>query len=313
MMTYPTVLCPTDFSEASRGALRYAAVIASHFGTRFVILAVEDPLLTEAIALDAGMEWDPEKTRRELATFVRRTLEGSSLSGLEMRHEVRVGTAANEILRVAGERACDLIVMSTHGITGARKLFFGATTERVLRETNIPVLATAASDAGPSDLAGLRRLVRRILIPVDLSTASLHQVQAARALSQALHVPLVLTHVIEPVYSPLAEKAHFPRIDLERRARAEDALGELLATVPRQLQPEALIAYGDIAEEISKIARDRQAGLIVIGLHGSPLLGPRMGSVTYRVLCMAQTAVLALPPIASCLSVRSSRTLVGHV
>jgi hypothetical protein len=33
-----------------------------------------------------------------------------------------------------------------------------------------------------------------------------------------------------------------------------------------------------------------------MGLHSSPLLGPRMGSVTYRVLCLAHTLVLALPP-----------------
>ena len=41
---------------------------------------------------------------------------------------------------------------------------------------------------------------------------------------------------------------------------------------------------------------DRHAGLIVMGLHGSPLLGPRMGSVTYRVLCLAPGLVLAVPP-----------------
>jgi hypothetical protein len=33
-----------------------------------------------------------------------------------------------------------------------------------------------------------------------------------------------------------------------------------------------------------------------MGLHASPLLGPRMGSVTYRMLCLSPTLVLALPP-----------------
>jgi hypothetical protein len=33
-----------------------------------------------------------------------------------------------------------------------------------------------------------------------------------------------------------------------------------------------------------------------MGLHGSPMLGPRMGSVTYRLLCMSPTLVLAVPP-----------------
>ena len=33
-----------------------------------------------------------------------------------------------------------------------------------------------------------------------------------------------------------------------------------------------------------------------MGLHGSLLLGPRMGSVTYRMICLSPTLVLALPP-----------------
>jgi hypothetical protein len=33
-----------------------------------------------------------------------------------------------------------------------------------------------------------------------------------------------------------------------------------------------------------------------MGLHGSPVLGPRMGSVTYRLLCLVHTLVLAVPP-----------------
>ena len=49
-------------------------------------------------------------------------------------------------------------------------------------------------------------------------------------------------------------------------------------------------------QELVKVAHYRHAGLIVMGLHGSPPLGPRMGSVTYRLLCLSQVLVLALPP-----------------
>jgi nucleotide-binding universal stress UspA family protein len=59
------------------------------------------------------------------------------------------------------------------------------------------------------------------------------------------------------------------------------------------------VVIGDPAEEIVKVAEARGAGLIVMGLHSSTLLGPRMGSVTYRVLCLTRTLVLALPPVAS--------------
>lgn len=296
MNSRPTILCPVDFSDASRGALRYARAIAEHFGSRLVILAVEDPLLTEAVDLGTGVVWDPEDTRGELSRFVSKALHGHPLKGVDVHYEVTVGKPAKQILHVAREQACDLIVMSTHGLTGMRKLFFGSTTERVLRETTIPVLATPPTAEGPSSLEEIRRIVGRVLVPVDLTPASLHQVQIARGLAEALTVPLIVTFVVEPIRSPLAAKIHLTGIEMERRTRAEDALNELLATVPRRMHPEALVAYGDPAEEIAKIARDRQAGLIVIGLHGSPMLGPRMGSVTYRVLCLAPALVLALPP-----------------
>jgi universal stress protein A len=296
MNARPTLLCPVDFSDASRGALRYARAIAEHFRGRLVVLAVEDPLLTEAVDLGTGVVWDPEDTRRELSRFVSKALHGDPLAGIDVRYEVAVGKPANQILHVASEQACDLIIMSTHGLTGMRKLFFGSTTERVLRETTIPVLATPPTAEGPASLEEIRRIVGRILVPVDLSAASLRQVQIARGVAEALTVPLIVTFVVEPIRSPLAARIHLTGIELERRTRAEDALNELLATVPRRMHPEALVAYGDPAEEIAKIARDRQAGLIVLGLHGSPMLGPRMGSVTYRVLCLAPALVLALPP-----------------
>lgn len=296
MSLEPAILCPIDFSDASRGALRYARVIAEHFGARLLALTVEDPLLTEAVDLSTGVQWDPEDARDAVEEFVRGVLGNEPPAAGSVAYAVAVGKPADQILRVAHDAGCDLIVMSTHGLTGMRKLFFGSTTERVLRETQVPVLATSPADEGPRNLAEVRRRIGRALVPVDLTGASLRQIQVARAISEALHVPFIATHVVEPVRSPRAPKSHLPSIELERRAAAEDALNELLATVPRQLHPEALVAFGDPAEEITKIARDRHAGLVVIGLHSSGMLGPRMGSVTYRVLCLSPAAVLALPP-----------------
>jgi nucleotide-binding universal stress UspA family protein len=92
--------------------------------------------------------------------------------------------------------------------------------------------------------------------------------------------------------------AYAANVDSERRDRAEQRLQALVGTLPAELHAEGLVLLGEPAEEIAKVARDRQAGLIVIGLHASALMGRRMGSVTYRVISIAQThaLVLALPP-----------------
>jgi nucleotide-binding universal stress UspA family protein len=296
MRVRPTILCPIDFSEASAGALRYAAAVAAHWGTGLIVMTVEDPLLTEAADLGTGVMWTPEACAREMEEFAARTFGADSSTLALMEHEVAVGKPAPEILRVARERGCELIVMSSHGVTGIRKLFFGSTTERVLRQTAWPVLVTPPQDPGQLRAEDLKGLVRRILVPVDLSAASLHQTQVARRISETIGVPLILVHVVEPMKTRLAARLQLAGIEADRRAVAEDGLNELMAAVPLDVHPEALVAYGDPAEELAKVAHDRQAGLIVVGLHGSPPLGPRIGSVTYRLLCLTQTLVVAIPP-----------------
>jgi len=121
-------------------------------------------------------------------------------------------------------------------------------------------------------------------------------VQIACGLAEALGVRVILAHVIEPVTSRLASRVNLARVEADRRSIADDAMSALMKTMPSGLQAEALVAYGDPAEELAKVVRDRQAGLIVVGVHGSPVHGLRMGSVTYRLLCLCPTLVLALPP-----------------
>jgi nucleotide-binding universal stress UspA family protein len=295
MNVRPSILCPVDFSAPSVSALRIAGAIAAQASARLIVLTVEDPLLTEAMDLGAGIVWNADDTKKELRKFAERVFGPDSAMLTALEYDVVVGKPAPEILRVARERSCDLTVMSSHGLTGVRKLFFGSTTERVLRETTKPVLVTPP-EAAEMSFEQWRAHLRRILVPVDLSDASLAQVQTARKLAEALKVGIIVLHVIEPVKSHLAAKLNLAGIDGDRRAIAEDGLHALLATLPRKLHAEALIAYGDPAEELTKVVHDRHAGLVVIGLHSSPMLGPRMGSVTYRVLCLSRTPVLALPP-----------------
>lgn len=293
MTSIPPVLCPIDFSESSRGALRYANTIAEHFGAQLTLLVVNDPLLAEASHLAAGPARLVDDTIHEIERFHKQALATRARAQVEF--EVANGKPAPEILRVSREHGCGLIVMSSHGASGFRKLFFGSTTERVLRETSMPTLVTSGTDTGPTDFEDLRKLVRRVLVPVDLSAATSSQVAIARKISTALTVPLILAHVIEAV-RPLPSHPGLPTVETERRYRVEAELEQLTRKVAEGTAPEAIIVYGEPAEEIAKVAGDRGAGLIVMGLHSSPLLGPRMGSVTYRVLCLAHRLVLALPP-----------------
>jgi len=66
---------------------------------------------------------------------------------------VRVGNAAVEIVRCAGDEQVDLIAMSTHGRSGLDRALHGSVAEAVLRTAGRPVLLTRP---GPGDFAGQR-------------------------------------------------------------------------------------------------------------------------------------------------------------
>lgn len=295
----PSVICPVDFSDPSRTALRYASAIADHFGARLIVLTVNELLLAEAAA-NAGMGTAfTVDTERELRRFCGDELAHAAPGAKTLEFRVAVGKAAIEILRQAREEEADLIVMGSHGRSGLRKMFFGSTTERVLRETSVPVLVTPDDRPQTTSLSEIAGHVGRVVAPVDLTPASPHQVTIAAAIAEALAVPLLITHVLEPVFIPTSVRSALPGADASRRAQIDESLSEIVALVSPRTRTESLIVSGEPSEEIVKLAETRGAKLIVMGLHSTGLLGPRMGSVTYRVLCLTRALVLAIPPKAA--------------
>jgi nucleotide-binding universal stress UspA family protein len=290
-----TVLCPIDFSDASRAALRYGAIAAAYQGATLTVSTVNDPLLAQAAAMAGGAGSLDADARRELEQFFADTFSGRP-PDIRVEFAVATGKPDVEILRLAAGGQANLIVMSSRGATGIRKLFLGSITERVLRATTVPVLVTPPAEPGPNAVDDLRKTIRRILVPVDLNEAMEQTVDAARQIAAILDAPILLVHVIEPVRAMVPGHAYAANVDSERRGSAEQRLQQLIERLPAQPRLEALVVFGEPAEEVAKIAADRQAGLIVMGLHASAQPGARMGSVTYRVLSVTNGLVLALPP-----------------
>ena len=225
--TGPTVLCPVDFSAASRTALCYAAAVADHFSARLVLLFVEHPLLAEVPATTRRSPSLAEETKRVLGHFCEESLAQRTTGPATLEYRVAFGKPAPEILREAQEMNADLIVMSSRGHSGVRKMFFGSTTERVLRDTTVPVLVTPDDQNRTTSLSEIARHINRVMAPVDLSAASSHQVTIAAGIAQALSVPLILAHVLEPVSIPNSVRFALPGADAMRRAEADESLSVL--------------------------------------------------------------------------------------
>ena len=295
-MHRPSVLCPIDFSEGSRGALRYAAALAEHFYATLSVLTVDDPFLVQAATASFGAVAMRQLTEEALQTFVKSAFPAALPPLAELKPLIRVGQAAPEILQAADAEHADVIVMSTHGASGVRKLLFGSTTERVLRDAIVPVIVTPGSNHGPESVESWIRGIRTVLVPVDFSEFSPHQVRVAQGLAEGVDASLVVVHVIEPLASPDHFRRMASAVDAVRAANARTRLDALLHEAPSRLRHTTDIAHGDAAGEIARLAREHEAGAIVMALHTSPQTGRRIGTITYRLLCQTPAVVIALPP-----------------
>ena len=297
VMSIPTsILCPVDFSPASLGGLHYALAIGRRFHIPLVVLTVIDPLLAAGGDARIGAGWTRATCQLELRELVEKTQQAPEPCGITC--EVRIGKAAATILDVARERQCGMLVMSTHGMSGLRKWVLGATAERVLRGTTVPVLLTAA-DPGPLAFDDLVRRASPILLPVDFGIATAFQAHVAGRIAAAFHLELMIGHVLEPI-GPLP----FSGIDegellSERHNRTCHRLRTVAAAARLPHSTESLIAFGDPPDEIARWIREKRVGMVIMALHDAIDGGPRMGSVTYRTLVLGRALTLALPPTRS--------------
>ena len=135
---FRNILCPIDFSNQSRDALRTAGELAGGPPARVTVLYVHDPTIAgmEAIAFaDASLA----NLRTEMKDFVAKVMSPNRAP--TTRYVVLVGNPSREILRTATRFRCDLIVMGSRGLGGFKKLLVGSTTDRVVHHAAVPVLA----------------------------------------------------------------------------------------------------------------------------------------------------------------------------
>lgn len=136
------ILCPTDFSEGAEAAIVQAEQIAHQSGAALCLLHVVPVLATlpadprgstNMMAAGEVLQAQAKKALEDLADRLRS-------SGLQVTARIVIGDAASQIVEAAEREKADLIVISTYGKTGWRRLAFGSVTEKVVRTASCPVL-----------------------------------------------------------------------------------------------------------------------------------------------------------------------------
>lgn len=134
------LLVPLDFSGKSRQALLYAVPMAKKFGAKIVLLHVTPtPVYSQAempIVLQIPGE-DRKAVRKRLEATAAQLIPRDQYAGSVML----TGNPGRQILGAAGKHDIDLIVLSTTGRSGLKRMLLGSTAEYIVRHATCPVLS----------------------------------------------------------------------------------------------------------------------------------------------------------------------------
>jgi nucleotide-binding universal stress UspA family protein len=141
-LEWKKILCPIDFSEASREALRAAVEVARRFGgelTLFHAYPLPGYTLPEGTVLPNAemLQALADETQAMLEKW---KAEAMAMGAAQVAIDKSVGEPATAILDAAEAGKFDLVVVATHGRTGFAHMILGSVAERVVRRCPAPVL-----------------------------------------------------------------------------------------------------------------------------------------------------------------------------
>jgi nucleotide-binding universal stress UspA family protein len=137
------IVVPVDFSECAENAIRFAVAIALRTGATIHLLHnVSVPVQTgEVLAVPiADLEREEAKRLGDLAVEITNWLDKERLRRIQVKHQVRVGFASEEIVNAAVIDHADLIVMGTRGAGKIAGAILGSNASAVVKNAQCPVL-----------------------------------------------------------------------------------------------------------------------------------------------------------------------------
>lgn len=158
------ILVPCDFSKPAINAFRFALDLASQSGgTVHLVNIIELPVLHDTVIMPVlNFEQELLDDLRENAekSFSKIT-DKYKTNEVSVKTVVEFGSVHAKIQNYIIEHGIDLVVMGSHGASGAREFFIGSNAERIVRNSAAPVLVLKDYYKGP---------VKNIVFPNTLDT-----------------------------------------------------------------------------------------------------------------------------------------------
>jgi nucleotide-binding universal stress UspA family protein len=263
------ILTPTDMGAASKSALKYARFFHERFGSRVSVLHAQHLELPPYFS--SGQLGDLKRELKKLTRAATEYVRKESGSTLGFVPDVRIVASMpiDAILKQSKGDEFGLIIMGMHGYGAVKRLWMGSVTERVLRQSTIPVLAVR-SDPPEQPL-------RKILCPMNPSETGKQALEYAAAISKEMNANLIVLHAVEQGAEPLT----CPLVDEQ---------------IQKTCRVEEIRFHGNAAKTIAEASNDLKPDLIVMGAERkASRLGEIFSSTTTGVMQLAIGPLLVVP------------------
>lgn len=292
---FERILVPLDGSDAAEIVFPYVVENAANFASGIFLVRVSESA-SPVICRDCTAYLDSARLKLQSA------LERWGMHpGVQLQTQLLTGNPAVEILKYAGEIDARLIAVASRGASGEGPWPLGNIAAKILGASSIPVLLVRKPADGSKIIE--KRLVKRILAPLDGSTLGEAAIPFITELADKTGAEIVLFRVIEPFnvffgstsditwnYIGIFEdNARIPVVNyLERVKKSLSGSHLIISTATGEGQP---------AVQIIDYAQLNGADLIAMSTHGRSGIGRWVfGSVAEKVLHSGDQPVLVVRP-----------------
>jgi nucleotide-binding universal stress UspA family protein len=282
---YESILVPLDGSKTAEMVLPYVEEIAVKLADEIVLVGVSE---------QGRHEIHGSYLKTILEQVQLRLNDYTPVKEVKVYSEVLLGEPATQILNSANRRNVSLIAMTSRGSSSQGPWLLGNVAAKVLRATSKPVLLIRAPVGAEAHKQ--KRLVRRILVPLDGSRVGETAVPWAETLAQTLAAELVLFQIIGITETYIYYQVSPPPDPEKEKASAMAYLESIEKSLSgKGLKTSSAVAFGAPADEITDYAKANAVDLIAMSSHGRSGIGRWVfGSVTDKVLHSGDTPVLVV-------------------
>jgi nucleotide-binding universal stress UspA family protein len=281
------ILFPTDFSPAGNVPILYATELAKRFGAKICALHVRPPVINPTTE---PATWGVLEKAAKEETDAQKKLLQEFFPGIKPEIMIEAGDFWQTLETAVEKHHTDLIVLGTHGRTGAGKFLLGSKAEEIFRRASCAVLTVGPHAPAKAPRSGE---FTEILYATDFGRESSTAAHYAVSLAQEFQARLTLLHVIPQ------EKSGDLILPADQAASSARRLHKL---VPVEAElwcvPQFTVEAGPVAEKILEVAETRKADLIVLGVHrpsGFPGAATHLPiAIAHKVVTHAKCPVLTV-------------------